>query len=442
MPFEIVVIVALVLANGLFAGAEIAILSVRAAQLQQGVHRGERSALAVKTLRDQPERFLATVQIGITVIGAAAGAFGGATLAEDLGAALTGLGVGDHADDVAFALVIAFISWLSLVFGELVPKSLALRFSRSYAYSIARPLLGLSSLMRPLVWFLTVCSNVVLKAFGDRTTFTESRLSREELRQLVEDAGKVGSVTSRTSEIAARALGFDDVRVAELVVPRASVSAVRRDASVEEIRQLLLEEGHNRMPVYDGDLDHVVGYIVARDFLSLAWERDLIVFDDILRPAFFVDGHARAVDVLRELQGRHIQMAMVQGEHGDFMGIVTIEDLLEEIVGDIFSETEQGEALIDWKEDGSAAVSGAIQVRRVNRALGLHLPVGPDRTTIAGVCIALAFGIPSAGQMLVAEDGTRLQVVESSPRRVRRVRILRAETPDRPTNEPTRPTPA
>ncbi len=435
MPFEILVIVALVLANGLFAGAEIAILSVRAPQLASGVRAGDRSAIAVQTLRDRPERFLATVQIGITVIGAAAAAFGGATLAADLALVLADAGAGAYADDVAFALVIALISWLSLVFGELVPKSLALRYSRAYAYTISRPLLGLSSLVRPLVWFLTACSNVVLRAFGDRTTFTESRLSRDELRQLVEDAAKVGSVTPHTGDIAMRALGFDDVRVAELVVPRDRVVAVRRGAPVEEIRRLLLEEGHNRMPVHDGDLDHVVGYIVARDFLSLAWDSELIVFDDILRPAYFVDADARAVDVLRELQRRRIQMAIVTGERRELLGLVTIEDLLEEIVGDIFSETEDDDDAIHWDADGSVVLPGTVQVRRVNRALGLHVPVGPDRTTMAGVCIALAVGIPAPGQRLVCEDGTRVEVVDATARRVRRVRLFRAAPPEGATTD-------
>jgi putative hemolysin len=438
MPYELLVLVLLVVANGLLAGAEIAVLSVRAPQLQHGVRAGERRAVAVQALRDQPERFLATVQIGITVIGAAAGAFGGATLAADLGRAFERLGLGAHADDIAFAVVIAGISWLSLVFGELVPKSLGLRFSRSYAFAIASPLLRLSMLMRPFVWFLTVCSNVVLRAFDDRTTFTETRLSRDELRQLVEDAAKVGSVTPPTSEIAARALAFDDVRDAELMVPRPRVAAVRRGAPAAEIRRLLLEEGHNRMPVYDGDLDHVVGYIVARDFLSLAWQSELVVFDDILRPAYVVEAQARAVDVLRELQRRHIQMAMVVNERDEFVGLVTVEDLLEEIVGDIFSETDAGDTAIAWTSDGTALVAGTAQVRRVNRALDLHVPVGPDRTTIAGVCIALALGIPTVGQRLVCEDGTRIQVVDATARRVRRVRVFRTHA--EPDVSATRPT--
>ncbi|HVK76850.1 MAG TPA: hemolysin family protein [Kofleriaceae bacterium] len=425
MSSELVIILLLVLANGLFAGAEIAVLSVRPGMLEPSSRRSDRRALAVKALRDQPERFLATVQIGITVVGAAAAAFGGATVAAELATVLQRLGLGRSSEQVAFALVIAFVSWLSLVFGELVPKSLALRYSRTYALLIARPLLRLSALMRPLVWFLTFCSNVVLRAFGDRTTFTEARVSREELQQLVEDAAKLGSVHPQTSVIASRALAFEDVAVEELMVPRMDVVALPRGASAAEIRRLLLEEGHSRMPVYDGSPDRIIGYVVARDVLALAWESELIVFDDILRPAYFVDQRARAVDVLRELQRRRTQMAIVTGEEGGLEGLITIEDLLEELVGEIYGEDEADEPAIAWGADDVAIVPGRAQVRRVNRELDLALPVGPDRTTIAGVCMALSHGIPQAGQRVVTEDGTVLEVLEASARRVRRVRIQR-----------------
>jgi putative hemolysin len=427
MGYELAIIFVLVLANGLFAGAEIAVLTVRPAHLHAAAT--DRSARAVAALRDQPERFLATVQIGITVIGAAAAVFGGATLAADLAQAFVHLGMGAYAEEVAFACVIAVVSWMSLVFGELVPKSLALRFSRGYAFAIARPLLQLARLMRPLVWFLTVCSNAVLRVFGDRTTFIESRVSRDELRQLVEDAAKVGSMHPQTSVIAARALSFEDVTVAELMVPRASIVALGRGATTAAIRRTILEQGHSRMPVFDGDLDHVVGYVVARDLLALAWEGDLLVFDDILRPAYVVDEQARAIDVLRELQRRRIQMAFVRDEHGGLAGVVTIEDLVEELVGDIFSEGEDAEPAIVWGSDGTAVVPATVQVRRLNRELELRVPAGRDRTTVAGVCMALALGIPEVGQRLVAEDGTVLEVIDASPRRVRRVRIRRGPSP-------------
>jgi len=286
MGTELLVILALVIANGLFAGAEIAVLSVRKTRLHELTRRRDRRAMAVSALRDQPERFLGTVQIGITVVTSAAAAFGGASLARDLAPVLERLGFGHYADEVAFGVVIAGVSFLSLVLGELVPKSLALRYSDGYAFLVGRPLLALARLARPVVWLLTGCSNLVLRLFGDRTTFTETRLSRDELQQLVEEAARVGSVDPHASEIASRALGFGEVAVAEIMVPRTRVVALRRGAPLAELRQVILEEGHSRMPVFDGTLDRVVGYVVARDVLALVWEGDLIVLEDLLRPLF------------------------------------------------------------------------------------------------------------------------------------------------------------
>jgi len=420
---ELLVILALTLANGVFAGAEIAILSVRKTRLSEFIRRRDRRALAVKQLRDHPERFLATVQIGITVVGTAAAAFGGAAVALIIADLLRSAGVGEAADEVAFGLVIAFVSFLNLVLGELVPKSIALRFSDSYAFAIARPLLALSYAMRPLVWFLTMCSNAVLRLFGDRTTFTEARLSRDELQELVEEAAKTGSVDPRASEIASSALEFEAVTVAEVMVPRTRVVALRRGAPAEEVQRVILEEGHSRMPVYDGNLDNIVGYVVARDVLALAWEKGLILLEDIIRPPYVVGERTRALDLLREMQRRRVQMAVITDEHGGLAGLATIEDLVEELVGDIFSEDDKPESFVVREPQGTAVVLGYAPVRKVNRALDLDLPVGADRTTIAGLCMSLAQAIPQAGERLTTEDGTVLEIVEASPRRVRKVRI-------------------
>jgi len=175
------------------------------------------------------------------------------------------------------------IVYIELVVGELVPKSLALRYSDRYSFLVSRPLYWIASALRPIVWTLTVFSNLVLRFFGDKTTFTETRLSRDELQELVEEAAKTGSVDPRASEIASRALGFADVTVAEVMVPRNRVVALRRGAPAEEIQRAILEEGHSRMPVYDGSIDNIVGYVVARDVLALTWEKGLLVLEDILR---------------------------------------------------------------------------------------------------------------------------------------------------------------
>jgi putative hemolysin len=423
MAVELLIILLLVFVNGLFSGAEIAVLSVRKTRLADYIRRRDRRALAVRDLRDHPERFLATVQIGITVVSTAAAAFGGASIANSLTPLIARIGFVTYADEIAFGLTIALVSLLSLVLGELVPKSLALRYSDSYAFMVSRPLKLLSQMTRPLVWFLTACSNVVLRMVGDRTTFTEARLSRDELQQLVEEAAKTGSVDPRASEIASRALGFGEVTVAEVMVPRTRVVAMRRNAPPEEVQRVILEEGHSRMPVYDGSLDNIVGYVVARDVLALAWEQGLVVLEDILRPPYKVGDSSRAVDLLREMQRRRVQMAVVTDESGGLAGLITIEDLIEELVGDIFSEDDVVETLVTREPGGTALVPGWAPVRKINRELHVDLPVGRDRTTIAGLCMSLAQAIPQAGEKLTTEDGTVLEIVEASPRRVRRVRI-------------------
>lgn len=420
MGTELLIVFGFLVANGLFAGSEIAVLSVRKTRLREYIRRRDKRALAIKKLRDEPERFLATVQIMITVAGTAAAAYGGARLEHTLAVKFEAIGLGRGA---SLATVVVLIVFIELIVGELVPKSLALRYSDRYSFLVARPLVVLAALLRPVVWLLTASSNLFLRMFGDRTTFTEARLSRDELQQLVEEAAKTGSVDPRASEIASRALGFGEVTVAEVMVPRNRVVAIRLNAPPEEVQRMILEEGHSRMPVYDGSIDNIVGYVVARDVLALAWEQGLIVLQDILRPPHKVPESTRALDLLREMQRRRTQMSVVVDDHDGLSGLVTIEDLIEELVGDIMSEDDVPEQYFVREPGGTILVQGWAAVRKVNRDLHLDLPVGKDRTTIAGLCMTLAQAIPQAGERLTTDNGTVLEVIESSPRRVRRVRI-------------------
>ena len=422
--FEIAIILALVLANGIFAGAEIAIISLRRTRLDQLVVEGRHSARAVKRLRDEPERFLATVQIGVTVVGATAAAFGGAELSRRIAPHLTQVpGLGRYAEPAAVALVVVFVSSLTIVLGELVPKSLALRSAERYALAVGRPLLALSSLARPVVRLLTAASNAVLRPLGDRTTFTEARLSVEEIEQLVDEAGRAGALDGPTAEIASRALAFRDLTAEDVMVPRSRITALPRVATPEDLKRLLLEEGRSRMPVYDGSLDEIVGYVVAKDLVAMAWEKQLIVLEDLLRPVHFVPESARAVHVLRELQRRRAQLAVVVDEHGGVAGLLTLEDLVEELVGEIVGEREQSEALYQAEPGGTALVRGDAPIRELNRALDLDLPEGDGYSTVAGLCIALAGTVPERGTRLRAPDGTQVEVLEASPRVVRTLRL-------------------
>jgi putative hemolysin len=430
-------LLALVLVNGVLAGAEIAIVSVRRTRVRELVEAGGARAQALQRLRAHPEGFLATVQIGITVVGATAGAFGGARFAAELAPALSRVApIAPYAEPAALALVVALVSYASLVIGELVPKSLALRSAEPYALWMARPLSALARLARPLVWFLTASSNVVLRLFGDRTNFLEARVSTEELRQLMTEATEAGTVHPHAGEIASRALDFAALTAADVMVPRNRVVAVRRSASPDELRRVLLEQGHTRMPVYDGEIDDIVGYISIKDVLALAWEHRLIVLEDILRPPYFVPELKRAVDLLQEMRDRRQPFAIVVDEQGGFAGIVTLEDLVEELVGEIFSEhAPRGPDLVRREADGSAVVQGSATIRDLNRALDLGLPEDGEWTTVAGLCLVLVGRIPAVGEKVTTPNGVVLEILDASPRRIRQVRIVPASAQGTPAGE-------
>jgi putative hemolysin len=424
MLLELMVILVLVLANGLFAGAEIAVVGFERARLAPLVEAGGRRARAVQALRDDPERFFATVQIVITVVGATAGAFGGATFARDLTPLLSPW-LGVYAGEVALAAVVVVISFLSLVLGELVPKSLALRQREPYALLVAPALLWLSRAARPLVWLLTKASNLVLHAFDDSTTFSESRLSPEELRTLVEEAAESGTLDPRVGEIATRALDFAKLTAAHVMIPRTRVVGIERRASSDEIRRVVLEHAHSRLPVYDGDLDTIVGYVLYKDLLPLAWEGRLLVLEDLIRPAIVASGSLEASLVLQEMRAQHTHLAVVADPEGGTAGIVTFDDLVEELVGDVFGELHSATPdSMHPGADGSIAVRAEVPLRDVNREHGLELPEGEGFSTVGGLCLRRAGRVPQAGDQLTLDDGTVLVIEEATERAVVRVRLL------------------
>ncbi|MBI4819024.1 MAG: HlyC/CorC family transporter [Deltaproteobacteria bacterium] len=419
------IILLLILANGLFAGAEIAIVALRRSRLEELVDEGRVAARAVLTLREKPERFLATVQIGITVVGATAAAYGGSSIASGLAQRLgTYALISKHAEPIAFATVVTVISGLSIVLGELVPKSLALRHAEPYALFAGRFVLALCQLARPLVWLLTTLSNIVLRPFGDSTTFTEARHSAEEIQQVVEEATKAGTIHPQAGEIASRALDFPDLSVGDVMVPRPSVAMLSKTATPDEIRAILREHTHARLPVYEGSRDNVVGYVSLKDLLLQAWSDSSSLIEKSLRPAHFVPESKLAVDLLDEMRRQRIPFAIVVDEQGSLAGLVTIEDLIEEFVGEIFDEHVRRVPEVITKEaNGAVRVSGSAPVREVNRALELELPEEGTFTTIAGLCLTLAGRIPSEGEKFPLPSGVVLEVVEATQRGIRAVRI-------------------
>jgi putative hemolysin len=422
---ELVLLLALVVLGGVLAGAEMALVTARRGRLEEAAAAGSARARAALQLRRNPERFLATAQIGITLVGAFAGAYGGSSLAAQLEPTLRGLGVGDSAPQLAFGLVVALVTYLSVVFGELVPKSLALRFADRYALAVARPMLVLGWLGRPLIWLLSASSNLVLRVFGDRTNFVEVRLTREDLEHLVEEASTAGSIDVSTGRLVARALDFSQLRLADVMVPRRFVQAVPEDAGDDTLRAAMLGKGHRRVPVYRGSIDHVTGYVLREDVLARLWDREPLDTKALRREPFFLPDSMPASRALRELQDRRLHLAIVVEEHGGTAGLITLEDLVEELVGEIFHEHDALPAQPIQREAADRVrVLGSVTLRDVWHELKLDLPERGDARTVGGLAVALAGErVPAAGERFAVAPGVELEVVDASPRRVRVVRL-------------------
>lgn len=422
---QFVVLLALVLGNGLFTGAEIAILSVRKTRLAELAASGSQRARSLVDLRDDPERFFATIQVGITVLGVTTASFGAAALGDDVIALIDRVpGLHEYAERIALPAIIGGVSFLSLVFGELVPKSLALRYAEPYAL-VAAPVLGaLSFLARPIVWVLTGTSNLFLRVFGDSTSFSETRLSRDELSQLVDEAANTGSVGRNVGEIANRALAFEDLDAAAVMVPRNHIVSVPIDVTLSEVARIANADGPSRVPVYDHDRDDLQGYLNVREVLARAQHDPSVRPRDLVRKMPFLPASMSASSALRSMQSARTHIAAVVDEQGSLRGLLTIEDLVEELVGEIWSENDRPEEALTREADGAIVVPAETRLHELARDVGIELPEASSSSTVGGLCLELAGRIPEAGVRLRAGDFD-LVIVEATPRKVRNVRIER-----------------
>ncbi|MBX3262500.1 MAG: HlyC/CorC family transporter [Labilithrix sp.] len=418
---QVLVIFGLTLLNAFFAGAEIAILAVRKTRLRELAEEGHRAARTALRLREEPERFLATVQIGITVVGATAGAFGGAVLEQPLATLLRRVGLGVASEKLAFALVVALISVLSVVVGELVPKSLALRYSEQVALRVSSPLFVLSRIARPIVWFLTAAANLVLRPFRDRTTFTEARLSPEELRQLVEEATAAGTVDPDTGTIASRAIDLGNLKAYSVMAPRAEIAWIPVDATESAVASLLRERPHARYPVVDG-AQHPMGYVLAYELYAQLLDRRLDLRSLLRDIPAFPEG-APAVEVLRALQRARSEIGLIVDETGSASGLVSIEMLAEELFGEIAGEREKVVPAITAAGEGAYDVRGDAPLHEINRDLGLELPIEPSASTLGGLVLAVHGSFPEPGARVVLPGDVGAEVLEVSGRRVALVRL-------------------
>ncbi|HEY2989106.1 MAG TPA: hemolysin family protein [Candidatus Binatia bacterium] len=424
--FEVGLIFFLILANGFFAASEIAIIATRKTRIDTLLEKGVRAAAAVSRLKNDPDRFLATVQIGCTIMGTLASAIGGAVAIEYLKPLIQSLPFPffeKWGESIAIVLVTLPIAYFALILGELVPKSLALRSPERIAFLVARPIDFFSRLTSFFVRMLTASSNAVLRLLGGAEHGGSTFVSEEEVKSLIREGAAKGIFDETEKELIHSVFEFVDTPVKAVMIPRTEIHAVEVNASFDEVLKSFVDSGFSRIPVYEGELDHVIGILYYKDILRAIQEKAAFRVRDHLHPPYFVPSSLPISQLLKDLQRRRIAIAMVVNEFGEVEGLVSLEDLLEEIVGEIRDEYDREErGPVERLPDGSMVIQGSAQLKDLKTDYGLPFEESPDYLTIAGFVLAKLKRIPRAGEV-VEHDGYRLTVVDMEGRRVVKVKL-------------------
>ena len=426
---EVVVVLLLLVANGVFAMSEISIVAARKVRLQQRADDGDRRAAAALALARSPSQFLSTVQIGISLVGVLAGAYGGATIAEPLEDAFLQVPlVAPYARGLSLGLVVAVITYLSLIIGELVPKRIGLNHPETIASWVARPMLLLARIGSPLVALLTGSTNLVLRIFGIRG-HAEAHLTEDEIRAVISQGAESGALEENEESLVQRVFRVGDQRVGAIMTPRLDIEWVDVDALGEELREFLSEHRHGQFVVCQDSLDNVIGTVRAADLLSVAMKNSPIALRSLIKEPLFVPDSMGIFKLLEALKASHRHLAIVLDEFGAVEGLVTVTDLLEAFVGSLPTDAAADRAIVA-RADGSWLVDGATPIDDVSTEIGMDdLPEGESSTyhTLGGFVMARLGRIPRTAD--VCEWGhMRFEVIDMDGRRIDKVLVSRVST--------------
>lgn len=429
---EIIVLLALIGVNGLLAMGELAVVSSRKPRLQAMARKRVRGAAAALALAEDPHRFLPTVQVGITLVGVLAGAFGGATLAERLGAQLDAFpALAPNGEAIAFGLVVALITLASIVLGELVPKTLALRRPELVAVALAPLLTVLARVASPAVWLLKSLSGVVLRLFGAERP-AESAVTEEEVKALVQEGAAAGVIEQEERHMIERVLRLPDRSIRAVMTPRTEIDWLDRADAPDEMISEIRATPHARFVVCDGSLDNVVGVVRSKDLLDQVLGGETLRLAAALRRPRALPDSMSVLAALEILRQDPLGIAFVVDEYGSFEGIVTAVDMLEAIVGEVAGEVAQGGPSCTRRPDGSWLMDGLLPADEVRSRLGLtSLPGEGDYNTLAGLILTLAGRIPAEGDQVIWQDHA-FEIIDMDGRRIDKVlvRSERETTPD------------
>ena len=431
---DILIILLLILINGFFVGAEIAFVSVRRTRLDELAEAGDRRAKRAQRLMRDPGRFLAVIQVAITFLGALASAVAAVSIVTVVAEPLRGITlIADQADTIALLLVTFIVSVFSIVLGELIPKGFALANPDRIALAVSGPITLFAKIVSPLVAVLVLLTKIISKPFGIDPTRTPE-LSAAEIRLIVEQGSQQGVLEAEEEQMISAVMSLSDSKLHEVMVPRIDIVAIDQDASFDDAVTLVLTEGHSRTPLYKESVDHIVGILYAKDLLRIiAAGGPRPRLRDIMRPALFVPESQSVDDLLHELQRRRVHMAIVLDEYGGTAGLVTIEDLLEEIVGEIQDEFDEEEPMKVMVRDGEAILDGRADIDLLGELVNPPLELEDDEEydTVGGFVYHRIGRVPVVGDT-VAVDPFKITVIKVIGRRVGKVRVTWDAGPAKP----------
>jgi magnesium and cobalt exporter, CNNM family len=413
---ELVGVAVLILLNAFFVAGEYALVTARKTRIQELVQRGNRRARAVLRIVADPPRFIAAMQLGVTATSLAIGALGEQALAKALDPVLASV--------IAFALAFLIITFLHVVVGELVPKGIALGHAETTALAVSAPVRGFFVLFRPLIWVLQRSTEVILRALGLQPPGGEMEVYTEaELRMLLSRSTEEGELEQQEQEMLYKVFDFADKEVSAVMVPRPEVVALSVELPPEEALTAVIESPYTRYPVYRGALDEIVGVLHVRDLFSALVDRGIagVQLEQLLRPAHIVPETKDLAALLTEFRRTNQHLAIVVDEYGDLEGIVTLEDLLEEIVGEIEDEFDLPDESIERLEDGRMRIHGTFPIDDFNEQFGQSLPI-EDYHTIGGFVFGLLGHAPEPNDE-VEHDGCRFKVLEVEGSRIERLEV-------------------
>ena len=425
MLADLGLILLLILLNGLFVAAEIAFVTVRRTRLDELADEGDRRAARALRLLKDPGRFLAVIQVAITFLGALASAVAAVSIVELLATPLSGVSwIGERAGALALLVVTLLVSIVSIVLGELIPKGFALANPDRIALAASGPISLFAKIVSPLVALLVLLTKAISKPFGIDPTRTPE-LSAAEIRLIVEQGSQQGVLEAEEEQMISAVMSLSDSKLHEVMVPRIDIVAIDQEATFDEAVEVVLKEGHSRTPLYRESVDHIVGILYAKDLLRLiAAGGTRPRLRDIMRPALFVPESQSVDDLLHELQRRKVHMAVVLDEYGGTAGLVTIEDLLEEIVGEIQDEFDEEEPMKVEIGPGEVILDGRAAIDDLTELVepALELEDDEEYDTLGGFVYHRIGRVPVVGDAVVIEPFV-ITVIKVSGRRVGKVRV-------------------